>query len=168
MDEILEELRALHREVDERATELAAHHGERLRCTKGCAECCIDGVTVFEIEASRIQQEHPELLANGSPHALGSCAFLDAEGACRIYASRPYVCRTQGLPLRWFEDDPETDEVEELRDICVLNEEGGDPLPILQPEVCWTIGPYEDRLRALQQRTGNLRRVPLRTLFVNR
>ena len=156
----------MHDEVDRRAAELAAVHGDRLQCKRGCAECCIDGVTVFEVEAERIRAEHPELLARGRPHAPGSCAFLDEEGACRIYASRPYVCRTQGLPLRWFDEDPESGEISELRDICVLNEEGGDPLPILQESACWTIGPYEDRLREIQEKTGTARRVALRTLFV--
>ena len=32
----------------------------------------------------------------------GACAFLDGEGGCRVYPDRPYVCRTQGLPLRWI------------------------------------------------------------------
>jgi hypothetical protein len=165
LDEVLEELRALHREVDAAAAELARVHGARMQCKRGCAECCIDGVTVFEVEAERIRREHGELLAGGRPHPRGACAFLDEEGACRIYASRPYVCRTQGLPLRWIDVDEESGEPIELRDICVLNEEGGDPLPILGQEQCWTIGPYEDRLRSLQEKAGPPRRVALRTLF---
>lgn len=165
MDEILEELRALHDEVDREAAQLGRQHADRLQCKRGCAECCVDGVTVFDIEAERIRRDHTDLLAGEAPHAPGACAFLDADGACRIYASRPYVCRTQGLPLRWMDEDPATGDPVELRDICVLNEEGGDPLPILDERACWTIGPYEDRLRQLQERAGALRRVALRTLF---
>ena len=44
----------------------------------------------------------PEVLRS-EPHPPGACAMLDADGACRVYAARPYVCRTQGLPLRWAE-----------------------------------------------------------------
>jgi len=33
------------------------------------------------------------------PRAEG-CAALDAEGRCRIYAARPLVCRTHGVPVR--------------------------------------------------------------------
>ena len=168
MDALLEELRAFHREVDAASADVAALHGERLKCKRGCAECCVDGLTVFEVEAERIRREHPELLAQGMPRAAGACAFLDEEGACRIYAARPYVCRTQGLPLSWIDEDPESGEAIELRDICVLNEEGGDPLPILDQSACWTIGPHEDRLREIQQKMGTLARVALRTLFVQR
>jgi hypothetical protein len=168
LSDLLEELRRFHDEVDAAVVEVASPHGERLRCKRGCAECCIDGLTVFEIEAERIRAEHPELLAQGTPHPSGSCAFLDGEGACRIYASRPYVCRTQGLPLRWLDEDPDSGETVEYRDICVLNEEGGDPLPILDQSVCWTIGPSEDRLREIQEKAGTLRRVALRTLFAQR
>jgi Fe-S-cluster containining protein len=165
LNDALEELRAFHDDVDASVQELAEAHGERLQCKRGCAECCIDGVTVFEVEAERIRREHPELLLQGRPHPSGACAFLDEEGACRIYASRPYVCRTQGLPLRWIDEDPDTGEPAEFRDICVLNEEGGDPLPILGQEKCWTIGPHEDRLRGIQEKSGTLKRVALRTLF---
>ena len=38
----LENLRALHAEVDEQAGELAARHPGRLRCGRGCAACCIE------------------------------------------------------------------------------------------------------------------------------
>ncbi|MFH1568638.1 MAG: YkgJ family cysteine cluster protein, partial [Gemmatimonadota bacterium] len=94
----------------------------------------------------------------------GACAFLDAEGACRIYPQRPYVCRTQGLPLRWL------DEVDgatvELRDICPLNEEGV-PIEELDAAACWTIGPAEGALAEFQARAdgGQGRRVALRGLF---
>src|SRR5262245_46152814 len=100
-DESQRELRALHDEVDARAAALAQRHAGRLRCGRGCSACCVDELTVFEVEAERIRRAHTDLLVSGEPHAAGACAFLDAHGACRIYADRPYVCRTQGLPLRW-------------------------------------------------------------------
>jgi Fe-S-cluster containining protein len=84
---------------------------------------------------------------------------LDDEKRCRIYAHRPYVCRTQGLPLRWIEDEGE--EIYEARDICPLNAEGP-PLEELPAEECWSIGPFEERL-AREQKDGA--RVALRSLF---
>lgn len=160
----------LHDEVDRLAAGLAAQHDARMRCRLGCSECCVDGLTVFPVEAARIEAFAAELLQTGSPHPPGRCAFLDDQGGCRIYAHRPYVCRTQGLPLRWLDEDPQRGLVE-LRDICPLNEEPGDPpVESIPPEACWTIGPFEGRLAHLQaEREPNTanRRISLRSLFKN-
>ena len=97
-----------------------------------------------DVEAERIRRQHPELLRDGRPHLPGACAFLDGQGACRIYEDRPYVCRTQGLPLRWFEES-ESEEVLERRDICPLNDIGT-PLEEIPDEDCWLLGPSEAEL----------------------
>jgi hypothetical protein len=161
-------LEALHAEVDRAAGVLAERHRERLRCGRGCHACCVDGLSVFEVEAERIRGAHPELLRSGRPHAPGACAFLGDAGECRIYPDRPYVCRTQGLPLRWIEQGP-PGEIVERRDICPLND-AGEPLEALAPGDCWTLGPVEDRLRRLQESRdgGTGRRVALRDLFARR
>jgi hypothetical protein len=165
--EPIEPVTAIHDAVDREAKALADRHGERLTCHRGCHSCCKDELTVMEVEADRIRTHHQELLAKGVPHPVGACAFLDSAGASRIYANRPYVCRTQGLPLRWLEPTG-PDEGLEYRDICPLNE-AGTPVELLPPEACWTLGPTEDRLRQLQAaHQGNDKdpaRVPLRSLF---
>lgn len=159
----------LHAVVDEAAAPVELAHRERLRCRAGCADCCIDGLTVFQIEAAVIRRHHAALLANGEPHPVGGCAFLDGEGGCRIYAQRPYVCRTQGLPLRWLEDDEEEDAIVEARDICPKNVEGGPPLEELEADACWTLGPFEQRLADKQASIDGDRgeRVALRSLFAS-
>jgi len=156
-------LLALHREVDLLAGGVAGQH--ILHCRRGCSSCCVDELTVFEVEADRIRDAFPELLEAGEPGPAGACAFLDHDGACRIYEARPYVCRTQGLPLRWFEEDEE-EEVVEYRDICPLNAAEVAP-ETLDDEACWTIGPFEERLAALQEEAdgGAMLRTPLRALF---
>lgn len=115
-------------------------------------------------------------------HPAGKCAFLGTEGAslcasstvivqlfvflrsgwipgeCRVYEHRPYVCRTQGLPLRLLEEGTER------RDICELN--GHVDVARAGPEQCWTLGPAEARLRTLQfAYAASPRRIPLRRLF---
>jgi len=155
-------LRRLHAAVDTLTAPLVAQHAARLLCRRGCSACCVDGLTVFALEAARIADRHPELLAHGTPHPEGACAFLDAEGACRIYADRPYVCRTQGLPLRWLEE--REGKVVELRDVCELNSEGP-PITDLPAEQCFTLGPVEERLRALADEAGADQRIALRELF---
>lgn len=160
----VESLRVLHEDVDSRAGKLARLHSSRLVCRRGCHDCCVDGLSVFEIEADHIRTNYARLLANAKPHAAGACAFLAKDGSCRIYSHRPYVCRTQGLPLRWMEEGPAGERVE-YRDICPLNDDGS-PLEQLAPEQCWTLGPTESRLAALQTRDGHgLTRTPLRELF---
>ncbi len=162
--ELSSRLEAFHRDVDAAAADAAAGLGPRLRCARGCSGCCRDGLRVFEIEAERIRRGARALLDEGSAHAPGACAFLDAEGACRIYALRPYVCRTQGLPLRWF-DRSDAGEPVELRDICPLNEPGDPPLSALPESACWLLGPHEAELHALARAWDGARRVALRDLF---
>lgn len=160
-------LLVLREEIDREATMLARVHAERLRCRRGCHDCCIDGLTVFTVEADAIRDAFPELTATGTPHPAGACAFLDSEGACRVYAVRPYVCRTQGLPLRWIAE--KNGETVEYRDICPLNEAGGPDLTDLAEDECWSLGPFEGRLAALQERHGEKgQRVSLRSLFRRR
>lgn len=156
----------LHALIDELAAPVTRAHGGLLACRAGCADCCADGLTVFEIEAAAIAARYPELLAEGAPHEEGACAFLDERGLCRVYDARPYVCRTQGLPLRWLEEDDDGAPVE-VRDVCPQNLAGGAALEELRPDACWTIGPIERRLAERQAAVdgGEGRRVPLRSLF---
>lgn len=166
----------LHALVDEASAPVAKAHAARLKCASGCADCCIDDLTVFEIEASVIRRHHADLLANGLPHPAGGCAFLGEDRSCRIYAHRPYVCRTQGLPLRWLEEDAAEEEIFESRDICPLNLEGP-PLEDLPADELWTLGPFEQRLadrQAASSTSGStpnpvrepaLSRIALRDLF---
>ncbi|MFK7895940.1 MAG: YkgJ family cysteine cluster protein [Myxococcota bacterium] len=152
-DAVMDELRGLHAEIDSEAAALAALHGSRLQCKRGCHGCCVDDLTVSRVEAERIRRAHQDLLEGGEPHAAGGCAFLDEDGACRIYAERPSVCRSQGLPLRFFFED-EAGEIEEGRDLCPLNEPGGPPVDQLAESDCWLIGPHEHRMGMLDVAFG--------------
>ncbi len=158
-------VRQLHARIDDRARELALHHSQRLRCERGCHACCLDDLTVLPIEAERIRAANQTLLRDATPHPPGGCAFLGSEGECRIYADRPYICRTQGLPLRWFTED-QSGEICENRDICPLNAEGP-ALDELHAEVLWLIGPVELELGRLQADVGgpSEQRIALRALF---
>jgi len=162
--DLLEGLRDLHAQVDRRAGEVLAALNRPVRCGPGCSSCCQDELTVFEIEALRILAENAAMLETSAPGSPGQCAMLDEAGDCRIYQARPYVCRTQGLPLRWLE---ETDDGwREYRDICPLNEQGLN-VTKLSPAACYTLGPVEEALRTLQKALagGALARVKLRDLF---
>jgi len=161
----LRSLEQFYRDVDRLANQLRAVRSIDFHCGQGCHTCCQDRITVFDVEAENIQCYHADLIARGIPHPEGACAFLDEMGSCRIYSHRPYVCRTQGLPLRWIEEHPGRSPVEK-RDICPLNQ-AGPPLEQLPAASCWSIGPFEGRLARLQADVsgGALHRVPLRELF---
>ncbi len=179
-EELLEAIVDLHAQIDNEVARRSRAYASRLHCAAGCCDCCVDDLTVFEVEALRIEAHCADLLYQDEPHPPGTCAFLSEDGQCRIYEHRPYVCRTQGLPLRWMgigadPDDRLGDTVDdgldgpltEYRDICPLNEDTAD-LAELPEEECWEIGPVERELRALQlEMTGSLQRVPLRDLFVS-
>jgi uncharacterized protein len=159
----------LHDEIEGVARHLHVLHEARTQCKKGCAGCCVDDLTVFDIEAEAIRRGYAALLATGVPHAIGACAFLDEYGGCRVYAERPYVCRTQGLPLRWLEEATADEEGEALgivehRDICPLNE-AGEPIEELDANACFTLGPFEERLARMDLAAGNAPRMALRALF---
>ena len=159
----------LHQLVDQLVLPLEAAQGLARQCRRGCSGCCVDGLHVFEVEAALLRDRHAALFAEGAPHPPGACALLDADGACRAYADRPYVCRTQGLPLRWADPAPGGAPVER-RDVCALNDPGGDHLVDLPAAACWAIGPVEQRLAAAQALAtpGEAPRVALRSLFSSR
>lgn len=157
---------SLHESVDQRVSVLTGKHKARLQCKHGCHKCCVDDLTVFAVEAQVIQAHHSDLLRNGEPAPVGQCAFLDGMGGCRIYRHRPYVCRTQGLPLRWLETVEA--EVFEYRDICPLNETDT-PLEVLDEDDFWTLGEFEGQLAGIQASVdGALTRLALRALFQNK
>jgi Fe-S-cluster containining protein len=99
-----------------------------------------------------------------APESQG-CAFLGSQGECRVYEARPYVCRTHGLALA-LQRGPVS--------VCSLNR--GSLPKDASPEsgqayksrAVWRLGPYEEKLAALQyrfQRSANLKRVLLRSLL---
>lgn len=162
--EFLKKLKLFYAEIELATKQLTDIHANRLQCRRGCANCCVDEVTVWNIEAENIRHTNQAFLLAEKPNENGGCAFLDQNGACRIYESRPYVCRTQGLPLRWFDDVDQ--EIYEFRDICPLNETD-EPIEEIEADKCWTIGEPETQLAALQNEfeSGKMRRIGLRELF---
>ncbi len=82
--------------------------------------CCQDALTVFELEALAVRRRFATLLRSAEPRPRGACALLGSDGECRIDPSRPYKCRTHGLPHRWLEEDA-SETIHGLRDTCHLN-----------------------------------------------
>ena len=116
--------------VDRLAVRLSERYGTHLVCGAGCAGCCRCDLSVFTVEAAAVEsallalpvesrrrivdlaREAQEREVRGEPV---SCPCL-LDDRCVIYAARPTICRTQGLPLL-YEIEDGTREV----DFCPLN-----------------------------------------------
>ena len=133
-----------------------------LNCKPGCCHCCQDDLTMTPAEAAVIKKLFPQMV-HEKPHAKGACPFLDDRGLCRIYAARPYICRTHGLPLRWTSEQDD-----EQRDICEINESCADILN-LPLDSCWNSDTAEMQLSLINLCTfGDYDRIRMRDLFVDK
>ncbi len=113
--------RALVAKADGFFARVHLRHAAAMECDAGCSDCCQAGLTVTGVEAAAIRAHLAEL-DDAAREALRTaprtgCAALDAEGRCRIYAARPLVCRTHGVPVR----------VEGVVSACPRNFRGGMP-----------------------------------------
>lgn len=103
----------VHREVDamlERDLGRDAGHAA-IRCSKGCSHCCRGPVEIWpqevavlaahvreaaiKVDAAKLarQSGHTVDTWRKQPAADQSCAFLQDDGACAVYAVRPNACR---------------------------------------------------------------------------
>lgn len=162
--EILNALKQFYAALDSHIHSIEEKNKARINCKKGCFSCCKDDLEVFGIEAEFIRKNQSEFLKNNSPAPIGACAFLNEEGACRIYESRPFVCRTHGVPIAYLQEDEEGEF--ELRDICPLNEEG-EPIEELSNEKIFQNDSWEEKLVTLQliSDKGKMEREKLREMF---
>ena len=102
--EIRRQYDRLIEEVDGQIVKLRRLLGPRLNCRPGCAACC-QPFSVFALEAALITGRMARFLINQtqpSAPAPDACVFLH-HGLCRIYAIRPLICRSQGLPLAYID-----------------------------------------------------------------
>lgn len=163
--EILNALKQFYSALDSHIHSIEEKNKARINCKKGCFSCCKDDLEVFGIEAEYIRKNQFEFLKSSSPAPIGACAFLNGEGACRIYDSRPFVCRTHGVPIAYLQEDEEGEF--ELRDICPINEKG-EPLEELANEKIFQNNSWEEKLATLQliSDQGKMEREKLRHLFL--
>ena len=118
---LFERYETLCRYCDDFFTQVFNEYPAQIRCTKGCASCCLLE-TVAPLEAYIITsylQQRPNIVvipedstSCRAPSDEGQCIFL-TQGACRIYPVRPIICRTHGLPIQY------PDQLE--YDVCPLN-----------------------------------------------
>jgi Fe-S-cluster containining protein len=102
---VVSRLPELHAKIDAFFARVEARHGDDMQCRTGCFDCCHVRLTITAVEATAIEAEVARWPA-ARRHALAAagpadrCAALDEGGRCRIYAARPIVCRSHGVPIR--------------------------------------------------------------------
>lgn len=98
--DLLGEYDAVVAKVDAAVAAAVVVAGDQLSCKAGCDSCCVDGLSVLPVEAAAIARyvdgNDVEFVAKGGRH----CVFLADDGRCAVYAARPLLCRTHGLPLK--------------------------------------------------------------------
>ncbi len=91
----------LRKAIDVARARLEKQYKNQMACKKGCSMCC-ESLRLFPLELAAISHELGEtrLSLPGKKIRLNpkACRYL-VNDACTIYASRPIICRTQGLPL---------------------------------------------------------------------
>jgi len=95
--------RQLRQEVDAIAAKLEAVHREQMQCKKGCVHCCVN-LTVWPVEFFAILEDLKAAGIKPGFDPAAGCGFLK-NGLCQIYAFRPIICRTHGLPLVYLDDE---------------------------------------------------------------
>ena len=131
----LTEYRALVAKVDGFFDRVFARYSDRMKCAEGCSECCGVQLTLSPVEARELAgfletlpaPERARLAARADSlrDAAGPCPALDDDGRCAVYAARPLICRSHGVPMRTPRalSLPVLDERDGLA-VCHLNFEG--------------------------------------------
>jgi len=125
----LESYRQLVERVDRFAAGVAQLYPDALACRRGCDGCCTHiGISAVEAAALALAvaqlppTEAAALRQRAERMEEGEGCPLLADGICLLYAARPIICRTQGLPLLV------TEEPGRRVDHCPLNFRGIDSL----------------------------------------
>ena len=129
LDDELAELMGALAKIDAAVAQAVARAGDALTCARGCARCCVGGLSVLPVEAALIARSG---LAPPTHSAAGMCAFLDERGDCSIYPVRPVLCRTHGLALKTEPDRARAGGLRVLGDdveVCALNYQARAPAP---------------------------------------
>ncbi len=131
VEELLRRYRELVAGLDAETERVALLHQERLRCRPGCASCC-GPLSLLAVEAEAVARALAGLVPGVRQQAVlraarveNLCPLLD-QGLCLIYPSRPFICRTHGLPVGYVLPEEEAVEVS----ACPENFDDGYPFGI--------------------------------------
>ncbi|MGE0021539.1 MAG: YkgJ family cysteine cluster protein [Draconibacterium sp.] len=113
----IEKYREVRNTIDKHVSALEKKHNKHMVCRKGCDLCCMD-YSIFPVEFYSVLKELKNrnfVPEKSEAETENGCVFL-VNHACTIYAERPVICRTHGLPLIFANDDGEFE-----LSVCELN-----------------------------------------------
>ncbi len=124
-DQLLANYRALCDRITAHSSGVEQRHPTAFACQKGCDSCCRH-LSLFPVEAAAIRQAIKEAsldcrqqIATSLQKTGDRCPLL-VNHICLLYAVRPLICRTHGLPILIEENG------EQQVDHCPLNfQQGG-------------------------------------------
>ena len=108
-------------DLEKEVIRISSFYTDLLKCCPGCSDCC-RAFAVFPVEAQIIRSAKRQLSDNSLGHedkVLEFCSLLK-DKRCSIYAHRPLICRTQGLPIGYIDHEQGLVEVS----ACELNFSG--------------------------------------------
>lgn len=111
MSHLLDNYKLLTARVDALCKGIEAALGEQITCSAGCSSCCTS-ITLFPVEAAALREaleSLPEVEAEAirkhvTRRANGERCPLLSHHRCLLYAARPIICRTHGLPIIYTEN----------------------------------------------------------------
>lgn len=135
--QVRERYRELTAKVEAFFPRVQSRHGSAMQCKAGCTACCHVRLSVTALEASVIrdglatlpEEERARLAQRAKQRTSGVCPALEADGRCALYAWRPLVCRSHGVPIRHREPDGTA-----ALSACDKNFDGGAGLPEVSPD----------------------------------
>ena len=131
MENLLDNYFQMVSRVDALCRGIRAVLGARITCSEGCSSCCT-AITLFPVEAAALnaalaalpEARQAAIRRHVAEQAGGERCPLLEDHRCLLYAARPIICRTHGLPIVYTEGR------ERKVDCCPLNlGEGEQPLP---------------------------------------
>jgi Fe-S-cluster containining protein len=130
MDNLLHNYFQMQARVDALCRGIQDALSGQITCSEGCSSCCTS-ISLFPVEAAALyaalealpDTERAAVRRHVADHAEGERCPLLADHRCLLYAARPIICRTHGLPILYSEGN------QRKVDCCPLNlNEGEQPL----------------------------------------
>lgn len=110
MENLLENYNRMVSRVDALCRGIMDALSDQITCSEGCSSCCTE-ITIFPVEAAALHAALEALPDAGRSAILRHvaaqgggerCPLLE-DHRCLLYAARPIICRTHGLPIIYTE-----------------------------------------------------------------
>jgi len=101
-------------DIEDATQKVKEFYSGQLNCSPGCAHCCKD-FSIFPIEIASLQRAKSMIAQYSKPimsnlKQFSRCPLL-VDDLCVLYKYRPIICRTQGLPAAYIDQEHQTVEV---------------------------------------------------------